>query len=102
MNYTFRKAAAILFSRIVLTHLDNEQRREFRKAEKLTKQYTKIKSDLKYLKLETAKIAIRGCSVVQQVHVLSLLMVLELKGTCSLPTPGLCQPLSSTGPQTSL
>ena len=49
MNYTFRKATAILFSRIVLTQLDNEQRSAFRKAEKLTKQYTKIKSDLKYL-----------------------------------------------------
>ena len=48
MNYTFRKATAILFSRIVLTQLDNEQRSAFRKAEKLTKQYTKIKSDLKY------------------------------------------------------
>ena len=48
MNYTFRKATAILFSRIVLTQLDNEQRNAFRKAEKLTKQYTKIKSDLKY------------------------------------------------------
>ena len=50
MNYTFRKATAILFSRIVLTQLDNEQRSAFRKAEKLTKQYTKIKSDLKYLR----------------------------------------------------
>ena len=49
MNYTFRKATAILFSRIVLTQLDNEQRSAFRKVEKLTKQYTKIKSDLKYL-----------------------------------------------------
>ena len=49
MNYTFRKATAILFSRIVLTQLDNEQRSAFRKAEKLTKQYTKIKSDLRYL-----------------------------------------------------
>ena len=39
MNYTFRKATAILFSRIVLTQLDNEQRSAFRKAEKLTKQY---------------------------------------------------------------
>ena len=38
MNYTFRKATAILFSRIVLTQLDNEQRGAFRKAEKLTKQ----------------------------------------------------------------
>ena len=38
MNYTFRKATAILFSRIVLTQLDNEQRSAFRKAEKLTKQ----------------------------------------------------------------
>ena len=50
MNYTFIKATAILFSRIVLTQLDNEQRSAFRKAEKLTKQYTKIKSDLKYKK----------------------------------------------------
>ena len=48
MNYTFRKATAILFSRIVLTQLDNEQRSAFRNAEKLTKHYTKIKSDLKY------------------------------------------------------
>ena len=48
MNYTFRKATAILFSRIVLTQLDNEQRSAFRKAEKLTKQYTNIKSDHKY------------------------------------------------------
>ena len=39
MNYTFRKATAILFSRIVLTQLDNEQRSAFRKAEKLTKQF---------------------------------------------------------------
>ena len=38
LNYTFRKATAILFSRIVLTQLDNEQRSAFRKAEKLTKQ----------------------------------------------------------------
>ena len=39
MNNTFRKAAAILFTRIiVLTHLDNGQRSAFRKAEKLTKQ----------------------------------------------------------------
>ena len=38
MNYTFRKATAILFSRIFLTQLDNEQRSAFRKAEKLTKQ----------------------------------------------------------------
>ena len=48
MNYTFRKATAILFSRIVLTQLDNEQRSAFRKAEKLTKQYTKIKSILSF------------------------------------------------------
>ena len=49
MNDTFIKEAAILFSRIVLTHLNNEQRGAFRKAEKLTKQITKIKSDFKYL-----------------------------------------------------
>ena len=53
MNYTFIKATAILFSRIVLTQLDNEQRSAFRKAEKLTKQYTKIKFDLKYLIIVT-------------------------------------------------
>ena len=51
MNNTFRKAAFILFSRIVLTDLDNGQRSVIRKAEKLTKQYTKIKSDLKYLSI---------------------------------------------------
>ena len=49
MNNTFRKAAAILYSRIVLTHLDNGKRSAFRKLENLTKQYTKIKSDLKYI-----------------------------------------------------
>ena len=42
MNYTFRKATAILFSRIVLTQLDNEQRSAFRKAEKLTERVNKI------------------------------------------------------------
>ena len=47
MNNTFRKAVAILFSGIVLTHFDNEQRSVFSKAEKITKQYIKIKSDLK-------------------------------------------------------
>ena len=34
--------------RIVLKHFDNGQHSVFRKAEKLTKQYIKIKSDLKY------------------------------------------------------
>ena len=46
MNNTFRKAVAILFSRIVLKHLGNGQRSVFRKAERKTKQYIKIKSDL--------------------------------------------------------
>ena len=40
--------------------------------------------------IKNAKSPIRGCSVVQQVHILSLLRVLELKITRSLPTPGLC------------
>ena len=47
MNNTFRKAFAILFSKIVLKHLDNGQRSAFRKAEKITKEHIKIKSDLK-------------------------------------------------------
>ena len=49
------------------------------------------------MKLEHTKSAeslIRGCSVAQQVHLLSQLRVLELMGTRSLPTPGLCQPRS--------
>ena len=49
------------------------------------------------MKLEHTKRAeslIRGCSVAQQVHLLSQLRVLELMGTRSLPTPGLCQPRS--------
>ena len=33
-----------------------------------------------------------GCSVAQQVHLLSQIRVLELMGARSLPTPGLCQP----------
>ena len=37
----------------------------------------------------------------QQVHLLSLLRVLELKGTRSLPTPGLCQLQSTPEPQAS-
>ena len=53
MNYTFRKATAILFSRIVLTQLDNEQRSAFRKAEKLTKQYTKKNLILKTTKIKS-------------------------------------------------
>ena len=69
MNYTFRKATAILFSRIVLTQLDNEQRSAFRKAEKLTKQYTKIKSDLKYLNF---------CSV-NQILIMKILLHNEYK-----------------------
>ena len=44
MNNTFRKAVALLFSRIVL-NLDNGQRSVFRKAERKTKQYIK-KTDL--------------------------------------------------------
>ena len=34
------------------------------------------------------KSLIRGCSAAQQVHLLPLLRVLELKGTSALPTPG--------------
>ena len=40
---------------------------------------------------KSAEPPIRGCSVAQQVHLLSQLRVLELMGTRSLPTPGLCQ-----------
>ena len=53
------------------------------------------------MKLEhskSAELPIRGYSVAQQVHLLSLLRVLELKGTRSLPAPGLCQPRSSPEP----
>ena len=50
MNNTFRKTVAILFSRIVLKHLGNGQRSAIRKAEKINKQYIKIKSDLKCLR----------------------------------------------------
>ena len=41
---------------------------------------------------KSAESPICGCSVAQQVHLLSQLRVLELMGTRSLPTPGLCQP----------
>ena len=47
------------------------------------------------MKLEHTKSAeslTRGCSVAQQVHLLSQLRILELMGTRSLPTPGLCGP----------
>ena len=53
------------------------------------------------MKLEHTKSAeslIRGCSVAQQVHLLSQLRILELMGTRSLPTPGLCQPRSLPEP----
>ena len=53
------------------------------------------------MKLEHTKNAeshIRGCSVAQQVHLLSQLRILELMGTRSLPTPGLCQPRSLPEP----
>ena len=53
------------------------------------------------MKLEHTKSAeslIRGCSVAQQVHLLSQLRVLELMETRSLPTPGLCQPWSLPEP----
>ena len=44
-----RNTVAILFTRIVLKHLDNGQRIVFRKAEKISKQYIKIKFDVKHL-----------------------------------------------------
>ena len=53
------------------------------------------------MKLEHTKSGespIRGCTVAQQVHLLSQLRVLVLMGTRSLPTPGLCQPRSSLEP----
>ena len=48
-----------------------------------------------------AKAPIRLCSVAKQVELLSLLRVLELKGTRSSPHPGLCQPRSSPETQAS-
>ena len=56
------------------------------------------------MKLEHTKSAespIRGYSVAQQVHLLAQLRILELMGTRSLPTPGLCQPRSSPEPMAS-
>ena len=53
------------------------------------------------MKLEHTKSVeslIRGCSVAQQVHLLSQLRILELMETRSLPTPGLCQPRSLPEP----
>ena len=47
---------------------------------------------------KSAESAIPRCSVAQQVHLLSQLRDLELMGTSSLPTPGLCQPQSSPEP----
>ena len=50
------------------------------------------------MKLEHSKWAKspnRRCSVAQQLHLLSLLRVLELNRTRSLPTPVFCQPQSS-------
>ena len=69
------------------------------------KQETGIKElqwvTMKLERTKNIKSPIRGCSVAQQVHLLSQLRILELMGTRSLPTPGLCQPQSSPEPQAS-
>ena len=47
---------------------------------------------------KSAESPIRRFSVAEQVHLLSQLRVIELMGTRSLPTSGLCQPRSSPEP----
>ena len=69
---------------------------EGRERERGGKEGEKVTVKLEHTK--SAESPIRGCSVVQQVHLLFQLRDLELMGTRSLPIPGLCQPRSSPEP----
>ena len=50
INY-FQKAVFTFLSRVVLRLLSPDQKLQFRKLEAITKKFTKLEADIKYLKL---------------------------------------------------